>query len=61
MRCACGRPRRLSGRSVLCAACHYAQRVARAVETRIDRTFKREQHRQRAERRWVQAFCEEAL
>jgi len=45
MRCACGRPRPISGRRDTCIACYYAQRVARAVETRIERTFRREQQR----------------
>lgn len=43
--CACGKPRPISGRRDICALCYYAQRVARAVETRIDRVFRREQQR----------------
>lgn len=51
MRCACGRPRRLSGRSDRCSVCAYRVRVANAEASRIERVFKRAQVRRVALRR----------
>jgi hypothetical protein len=41
MTCACGRPRKLSGRVSVCALCYRRRRATRAVETRIELAYQR--------------------
>lgn len=49
--CPCGKPAAFSGRRRICAVCRRAQRYAREIEARIERTYLIARRQQRAQRR----------